>query len=52
MLSRLTAWAEWCRKTTIIQIFTGLFPPSSGGKLPKAQGLIGIVPQEIAFLKI
>jgi ABC-2 type transport system ATP-binding protein len=46
-------------KTTIIQMITGLFPPDSGSislsginmvKQPKrAQGLIGIVPQEIAL---
>lgn len=46
-------------KTTTIQMITGLFPPTSGNiyiegidmvhRPKKAQGLIGIVPQEIAL---
>ncbi|MEW8972094.1 MAG: ATP-binding cassette domain-containing protein, partial [Mesobacillus sp.] len=46
-------------KTTTIQMISGLFPPSSGGiriagidmvRQPKqGQGLLGIVPQEIAL---
>ncbi|RSD23050.1 ABC transporter ATP-binding protein [Mesobacillus subterraneus] len=46
-------------KTTTIQMISGLFPPTSGtievggidmvGKPKRAQGLLGIVPQEIAL---